>query len=245
MSAGEPGELGEEVLALAALDEALDRLAHELAGLPARRALEALDAELEACRRRQAGLAAERDRLAGEQAALEAQAEAARVRRDQLEARARSGQIRAARDLAAIDEEMQQLARHVAGLEDQELALMEALEPLEAELAGLAAELADLEERRAGRAAELAAAEREVEAQQVALLPEREARARALPDEVLARYEAIRRRVGGPGAARLVGGRCEGCHLTLPAMEVDRLRRAPGGTLGTCEQCGRILVPVH
>ncbi|MCK4177296.1 hypothetical protein Acit_07405 [Aciditerrimonas ferrireducens] len=28
-------------------------------------------------------------------------------------------------------------------------------------------------------------------------------------------------------------------------MEVDRLRRAPGGTLGTCEQCGRILVPVH
>jgi predicted nucleic acid-binding Zn-ribbon protein len=42
--------------------------------------------------------------------------------------------------------------------------------------------------------------------------------------------------------ARLVGNHCDGCHLTLPAMELDRIRHLPEDELVTCEQCGRILV---
>ena len=45
-----------------------------------------------------------------------------------------------------------------------------------------------------------------------------------------------------PGAARLVGGSCSGCHLVLPSMEVDRIRKAPPDAVITCDQCGRILV---
>jgi predicted nucleic acid-binding Zn-ribbon protein len=43
--------------------------------------------------------------------------------------------------------------------------------------------------------------------------------------------------------ARLAGARCGGCHLTLPATELDGIRRAPPDTVSRCEQCNRILVP--
>ena len=37
-------------------------------------------------------------------------------------------------------------------------------------------------------------------------------------------------------------GRCGGCHLALPATEVDRVRKEPADALIRCEQCDRILV---
>ena len=67
------------------------------------------------------------------------------------------------------------------------------------------------------------------------------AAATVAPD-LLARYERLRTQLGGTGAARLVGGSCSGCHLSLPAMEVDRIRKAPPDEVITCDQCGRILV---
>jgi len=44
------------------------------------------------------------------------------------------------------------------------------------------------------------------------------------------------------GAARLVGDRCEGCHLTLPSMELERIHHLSADTFATCPQCDRILV---
>jgi hypothetical protein len=62
-------------------------------------------------------------------------------------------------------------------------------------------------------------------------------------DDLLARYEQLRSKLGGTGAARLVGASCSGCHLTLSSMELDRVRKAASDAVITCEQCGRILVP--
>jgi hypothetical protein len=42
--------------------------------------------------------------------------------------------------------------------------------------------------------------------------------------------------------ARLVGNHCDGCHLTLPSMELDRIRHLAEREVVTCDQCGRILV---
>jgi len=44
------------------------------------------------------------------------------------------------------------------------------------------------------------------------------------------------------GAARLVGDRCDGCHLTLPSVEVERIHHLSADALATCPQCDRILV---
>jgi predicted nucleic acid-binding Zn-ribbon protein len=63
-----------------------------------------------------------------------------------------------------------------------------------------------------------------------------------VPADLTRLYDDLRRKLGGVGAARLVNGRCSGCHLTLPATELDRIRREPPEALIRCDQCGRVLV---
>ena len=69
------------------------------------------------------------------------------------------------------------------------------------------------------------------------------AEAALLPTALADRYETLRSRLKGTGAARLVGSRCDGCHLELSSVEVEKIRALPPGEIATCEQCGRILVP--
>jgi predicted nucleic acid-binding Zn-ribbon protein len=119
---------------------------------------------------------------------------------------------------------------------------MAAGEPLDAVLARVAAER-EAAEADAGRlGAVIAEEEAEIDAE---VATERDARAALvakLPDDLIQRYERLRRRLGGIGAARLEHGSCTGCHLALPAVELDHIRRAPPEAIITCEQCGRILV---
>jgi predicted nucleic acid-binding Zn-ribbon protein len=98
----------------------------------------------------------------------------------------------------------------------------------------------------ADRSAELSAAvqkiDAEIDRELVELAERRRSEAHRLPEALARRYEDLRSRLGGTGAARLVGDRCDGCHLTLPAMEVDRIRHLPPDAVVTCDQCGRILI---
>ncbi len=57
----------------------------------------------------------------------------------------------------------------------------------------------------------------------------------------MTRYDPLRAKLG-VAAARLVGARCEGCHLDLSAAELDTVRRAPAEEIPDCPQCGRLLV---
>jgi hypothetical protein len=65
----------------------------------------------------------------------------------------------------------------------------------------------------------------------------------SVPASLVSTYERLRTRLGGVGVARVVGNHCDGCHLTLSAVELDHLRHLPPGEVATCEQCSRILVP--
>ncbi|HEX2064156.1 MAG TPA: C4-type zinc ribbon domain-containing protein, partial [Acidimicrobiales bacterium] len=106
-----------------------------------------------------------------------------------------------------------------------------------------------LEEKRSALVAE-AARVREVIAEAEAAIDadvagEEEAKAelaRAVPPELLRTYEGLREKMGGIGAARLVGSSCSGCHLTLPMSELARIKKEPPDALVLCDQCGRILV---
>ena len=65
-----------------------------------------------------------------------------------------------------------------------------------------------------------------------------------MPTALSDRYETLRARLKGTGAARLIRSHCDGCHLELSSVEVETIRALPPGEVATCEQCGRILVPV-
>ena len=163
-----------------------------------------------------------------------------------------SGQVTAVRELQSLEEEVAALARRQRVVEDKLLEVMEQLESAGAELAelragrdGLSASIAATSDRLAAAAAEI-----DEEAEQV-----RTGRADVAQDvagDLLERYERLRAQIGGVAVARLEGTSCLGCHLALPLMEVDRLRRlpelgeAPPGESdkgsATCPSCGRILV---
>ena len=85
---------------------------------------------------------------------------------------------------------------------------------------------------------------RDIDAEIATTARQRASEAAHLPTALSDRYETLRARLKGTGAARLIGNRCDGCHLELSSVEVEKIRAIPPGEVATCEQCGRILVPV-
>ena len=180
----------------------------------------------------------QRDKLASQQLTLDQRSEAVGARIATIEQRLRSGRAGSYRDEQAMGEEVASLAHQRREIEDQELEVMEALEPLDQELAALdgatprrrgagsgprAARHGRGRDRRGGScwSAQLG----------TSWLP------RVAP-ELVASYERLRAKLGGIGAAHLVGGACSGCHLQLPAGELHRLRHVDA-------RLGRLLRPVR
>jgi predicted nucleic acid-binding Zn-ribbon protein len=224
-------------------DTVIDQLRHRQSTLPERAELVNVDRALGTLEGRTKELRLLRDDLGNRQAALEHQIEASRTRRETIEKRLFSGQVVASRELQAMNEEVKHLARHISELEDREIEVMEALEPLDRELLAGDVTRSTLDGDAARLRTVIATTEQGLD---VEIAHENQARAAAasgVRDDLLARYETLRSKLGGTGAARLVGGSCSGCHLALSSMELDRVRKAPPDAVITCEQCGRILVP--
>ena len=232
------------LLVLQDLDSRMDQEAHRKANLPARIELEEILAAMADKEQDKAALSTARDEIAARQAEAERELQATEARIAQVHSRLYSGEVTATRELQAMVADEELLRKRQSELEDKALALMEERDPLDVEISALDAILSDLGERRATAAATLGSAESEVEALISDLARQRPGATAAVAPQLLATYEQLRHRLGGVAVARLVGGRCDGCHLSLPAMELDRIRHQTAGSLEYCEQCGRILVPI-
>jgi predicted nucleic acid-binding Zn-ribbon protein len=223
-------------------DTTLDQLRHRRDTLPERAALAELAERRSRLDRTAGEVQAQVDELAGRQRKLEDHIAATAKRRHEIEQRMQSGAISASRDLQAMDHEVNQLSDRQSRLEEDELVLLEEQEPLDSLLGELRSELASLSVEADRLATAVAGAEAELEESISAEEAQRKELATALPEELSRRYEVLRSRLGGVGAARLVGDRCDGCHLTLPSVEVERIRHLPPEEFATCPQCDRILV---
>jgi predicted nucleic acid-binding Zn-ribbon protein len=241
-AAGSSADVFVRLLEVQDHDTAIDQLRHRRSALPEQAELAGVESRLAVLESRAAEVQTGRDELGGRQIALEEQIEVARVRRAELERRMYGGQVTATRDLQVMDEEVKHLVRHISELEDREIEIMEALEPIDGELATAEAERQGLRRDRDRLRAAIGDAVVGIDADLAAQSEARVAAAAAVPADLLARYERLRTQLAGTGAARLVGGSCSGCHLSLPAMEVDRIRKAPPDEVIICDQCGRILV---
>jgi predicted nucleic acid-binding Zn-ribbon protein len=213
-----------------------------LEALPERVKLRELDRRRTALEVELAEVRSQVDDLAGRQRQLEERIAAAAGRRHQIEQRMLTGDVTASRDLQAMDTEVHQLSSRQEHFEEEELALLEEEEPLDVLLAERQAALEALAAEGSSLEAAVAEAEEGIRASIVTEQRMREEAASGLPAELSERYEALRARMGGVGAARLVGDHCDGCHLTLPSGEVARIRSLPPSEFATCDQCGRILV---
>jgi predicted nucleic acid-binding Zn-ribbon protein len=233
----------EDLLVVQGLDTTADQLRHRRAHLPERAELATCQSRLQALEKEAGEVQAQRDELARNEKRLEDEIAMVREKSVQTDKRLYSGTVNVPRELTALQEEIDALKRRQRQLEDQELELMEQAEPLDAQLATYAGERAALDEQAIGLLSRIAEEESVIDAELVGVLARRDEAVASVPAPLLDEYEQLRRALGGIGVARLTGNRCEGCHLTLSAVDVDRIRREPPDTVSHCTECSRILVP--
>jgi uncharacterized protein len=231
------------LLSLQEHDGALDRLRHRHETLPERDVLARAEATVVALDAEIGTLTAQRDELAREEQRLDDEAKSLGAKAKAVDKKMYSGEISSPKELQSMQADIDQLLRLQESLETTELDLMEQREPLDASLLDLDGRRVALTAESADVRAVLATAEREIAAEAAAEREARDAIAGELDAALLADYERVRARNGGAGAARLVGSTCQGCHLTIPATEVARIKKSPEGTIAHCDNCGAILVP--
>lgn len=232
----------EPLLALQERDLALDRLRHQRETLPERATLSDAEAAASAVSAELAAVRAARDEVVAEELKLDEQAQSFAGQADEHERRLYSGEVASPRDLQALQSDVEQLRRRQRELEDQSIAAMERREPLDAEVTRVEGALEQATSAIERARAALSAAEAEVDREAAGEKAARDEVAAGIDAELVTDYEK-RRAKGGTGAARLVGNTCQACHLTIPATEVDRIRKMPPGTVAYCDNCGAILVP--
>jgi predicted nucleic acid-binding Zn-ribbon protein len=229
------------LLAVQEHDTTADQIEHRKRTLPARKELETVMAEVGALDGRTAEVEVSKHELERVQQRLEDEITTLRDKAKQHDTTLYSGTIANPRELQTLQDEIAALKRRIGQLEDQELEVMEQIEPLEGDLARLKADQTARDERAGALRAAIAELEVELDTALVEVQAERAQVAEQVEPELLAEYEVLRQRLGGIAIARLVGGSCGGCHLSLSAMEVDRIKRLPPEEPARCEECGRLL----
>lgn len=232
----------DHLLEVQAHDTAADQLRHRRETLPQRAEVDAATADSARLDARIAELRDELAELARQQRRREDEVATLDDRWSTLDRTLYSGSVTSPKELQDLQDEQGVIKRRQRHLEDEVLELMERSEPLDAEANKATAERDAIDERVGALRAELAEAETEIDAELASVDQARSAEAGKVPVELLEEYEAIRSRMGGIGAARLVGGTCSGCNLALSAVEVDRIRKLGPDEPAHCEECGRILV---
>lgn len=233
----------EPLLTLQEHDLALDRLRHRRETLPERDALTAAESAKASI---DAGLTrtrATRDEIAHAERKLEDEAQTLAGQAADAERRLYSGEIASPRELQALQADVEQLRRHQRSVEDRQLATMEQREPLDARISELEQDLQRAEQTTMEARDALSAAESAIDDEVKVETDARGGVASKIDADLLSEYEQRREKARGVGVARLVGNTCQGCHLSIPATEVDRIRKEPPGTVAYCDNCGAILVP--
>jgi predicted nucleic acid-binding Zn-ribbon protein len=223
-------------------DLAADQLRHRRATLPERaqlaeqeRTVAELDVDLAVLDGRLAELGRSQKRLEDEVASVE-------TKRTSENTKLYSGTVTSPRELQAMQEEIDALARRQRELEDSLIEIMESAEPVSKDVDGLRGQRQRALDEAAHLASVIADAEAVIDEELSGVVSDRDAVAGDVPPDLLASYEKLRARLGGVGVARLDGTQCSGCHLSLPATELDAVRRAVPGAVVYHEECGRILV---
>ncbi|RAY10919.1 hypothetical protein DPM19_32800 [Actinomadura craniellae] len=230
------------LLDLQGLDSALDRLAYRSRTLPEIAETERLEARLAELRDSVVAAETEVSDLDREQRKAEQDVDQVRVRADRDQKRLDSGQITSAKDLGNLQSEIASLQRRQSDLEEVVLEIMERREEADGRVTTLRAEQGTVQEELGEVAKRRAVAQQQIDDESAATGAARTAVVKDVPDDLLALYEKLRGQFSGVGAAALLRGQCQGCHLALNTVDLNRIRAAAPDEVVRCEECRRILV---
>ena len=232
----------ERLLDLQQHDTALDQLQHRHRTIPERARRDDLVRARRELLQGSEPLRDERAELARRQGRLEDEISGLTAKIATVDRQLYGGTITSPKEAQALQADLESLKRRQATLEDEVLELMEQAEPLDVRLAAVAAEEAVLAAEHGQIADEVVAKEAELDGRIAELEAERAALIADLQGPLLSEYESLRPQLDGVAIARLEGSTCQGCHLGLAPLEVERLRQEPADVAVHCPECGRILV---
>jgi len=224
-------------------DTSIDRLVHRRDTVPERAALGSVQTELTTVRKQLDEATARRDDAVREERRFDDEARSLEEKAADVERRMYSGEVTSPRELQTLQADVDQLRRHRGGLEDHELEVMERREALDREVAALEGRAGELDVEASRLGAALSEVEGEIDAELGGDRARRDEIAATVDPDLLEDYEDCRQRARGMGAAKLNGNTCQGCHLAIPSVEAERIRKNPSGTVAHCDNCGCILVP--
>jgi predicted nucleic acid-binding Zn-ribbon protein len=156
-----------------------------------------------------------------------------------LETRLYEGSVRNPKELQDLQQDIDSLRRRRGELEDAALEAMEALEAAQAALDQAARDLREREERHRAEQEELTARRSELEREIGALEARRAEGAAAIDSTLIGLYDRLAAGRGGRAVAKVEGGACQGCRISLPMNLIQRARA--GGEPVQCSSCERIL----
>jgi len=155
------------------------------------------------------------------------------------EQRLYSGQVTNPKELASLQQDLLHSKGSRDEVEDEVLMAMERVDKGEKGLSSAKAKLEATESTWRKEQGHLA---KEIERERAAVSELKQAREELvapLDTRHLSLYKELLRKKGGRAVARLNGSMCEGCRVTLPSSQAQKVRRAQ--ELVTCPNCGRIL----
>jgi len=234
-------EVQERLLALQQLDSDLIQIKHKTNTLPIAKQFDDVTKTLAAKRDLLVAANTERDDIKHELSRAEVDVEQVVTRIERDEKRLASGQG-TPKELEQLQHELVSLGKRRAELEEVELEIMVRVEGVDSRIRELDVECKSLEaqlnELKIKKDDEISSLERSASS----TIASRAELAPLIDSELLALYEKIRASGDGVGAAKLAGNQCLGCHLTMNAAELTRVKSLPDDEVVRCEECRRILI---
>lgn len=231
------------ILQLQYFDDEIMQANTKLKSLPEVEQLIHIDKRIAAANEELTTVKAEADQISLELRRGEADVETVTDRIKKDEARLNSGTA-SAKELEQTQHEIESLKKRQAALEEIELEIMVRNEAVQERLKVLNTDLESLELLKNEINGRLTTATTEIN---LVILAKQKSRAELVPSiekPLLDLYEKIRASSNGVGAASLVGNKCNGCHLAINAVEMERIKGLAADELLRCEECRRILVRI-
>ena len=231
------------LMQLQKLDTEINQLNFKLKSLPEHEQIKAIHSRLEHSAVELKVVETELEDVSIDLRRSEVDVEAVTARMEKDEKRLSAG-LGTPKELEQTQHELATLAKRKAELEDGELEIMmrhdgikKRVDELKSDEEGLKKLELELNVRIENATTELNALIATAANDRMKLAPQ-------LDTALLDIYEKVREGQGGVGAALLIGNKCDGCHLQINAIELERIKTLADDDVLRCEECRRILVRI-
>ncbi len=222
-------------------DNTLDQLRYKHEHLPERAIISDFDAELARLNAAAESTTSQRDELRKQQKSFEDDARDVEAKAATLEAKLYDGSVTSPKEASALGDEISGLKQRQSGLEDQSIELLLEIEPLDEQLVQAEAARGEIEAKRAEASSTLDSSAAELDAEIASTEAERATAAESVSEENLELYRKMRITYGPDAVIEFDPAHNGGCPVAMSAVELDRWKHLPAGTLEPCVDCGRLV----